>query len=173
MKALRSHGQGPPPAIRIVDADFGDPGHAAGIVAVLDSYASDPRGGGEPLAAEVRARLVPSLRAHPTSLVLLAFDGERPVGIAVCFVGFSTFAARPLLNVHDLAVVPDARGRGIGRALLAAAEARARRRGCCKLTLEVQDENARARGLYASFGFGDTIVAGSATRFLTKPLPPP
>ena len=44
---------------------------------------------------------------------------------------------------------------GAGRALLGAVEAHAREHGCCKLTLEVQHDNERARALYASFGFGD------------------
>jgi len=157
----------------IREADFADPSDGEAIVALLDSYASDPVGGGRPLDPDVRARLVPGLRSHPTALVLLAFRGARPVGIATCFFGFSTFSARPLLNVHDLAVVPECRGGGVGRRLLEAAEARARARGCCKLTLEVQDDNRRARGLYASFGFVDFVVAGSATRFLTKPLVSP
>lgn len=155
---------------RITAADFDDPAHGAAIVAVLDSYASDPVGGGEPLSDGVRAALVPGLARQPHALVLLAFEGATAVGIAVCFFGFSTFRAKPLLNVHDLAVVPARRGRGIGRALLAAAEERARAAGCCKLTLEVQDGNARARAVYERFGFTDVAVAGSITRFLEKRL---
>ena len=89
----------------------------------------------------------------------------------VCFFGLSTFQARPLLNIHDLAVVPEYLGKGIGRALLSAAETRARRHGCCRLTLEVQDDNQWARSLYESFGFEDFIVGNSApTRFLSKAL---
>jgi ribosomal protein S18 acetylase RimI-like enzyme len=159
--------------IEVVEADLAQSAHRAGILEVLDSYASDPIGGGTPLAAEVRQRLLPGLQEHPTTLVLLAFDGPRAVGVAVCFLGFSTFAARPLLNVHDLAVLPEWRGRGVGRALLEAAEARARARGCCKLTLEVQDSNQRARGLYESFGFSDYVLGNTGatpTRFLTKTL---
>jgi ribosomal protein S18 acetylase RimI-like enzyme len=158
-------------AVDIRTADFTDPVHRSGIVDVLDSYAGDPVGGGSPLADDVRARLVPTLERHPTALVLLASWERRPVGIAVCFFGLSTFQARPLLNVHDLAVIPEFRGKGIGRALLTAVEAEARRRGCCKLTLEVQDDNVRARALYAACGFGDFLVGGSPTRFLTKALP--
>jgi GNAT superfamily N-acetyltransferase len=156
--------------VEIVEADFADPAHGVAIVEVLDSYASDPIGGGKPLANDVRQRLVPELSAQPTALVLLAFADRQALGIAVCFFGFSTFAARPLLNIHDLAVVPEHRGKGIGRALLTAAEERARRRGCCKLTLEVQDENRRARAVYTRFGFEDFVIDGSATRFLSKPL---
>lgn len=157
--------------VEIVDVNFGDAAHGAGIVEVLNSYAADPVGGGEPLTADVRERLVPALRDHPSVLVLLAFAQERPVGIAVCFQGFSTFHARPLLNIHDLAVLPEWRGKGIGRKLLGAAEERARQRGCCRLTLEVQDDNGRALALYRSFGFADLVMGDSGpTRFLTKPL---
>jgi len=159
------------PNIQILDADYTDPTHRDGILAVIDSYASDPVGGGAPLPPGVRDALVDSLRDFPTSRVLLAFVDDAPVGAAICFMGFSTFAARPLLNVHDLAVLPEWRGRGVGRALLSGAEERARRDGCCKLTLEVQDDNLRARGLYESFGFADFVVGSEApTRFLTKSL---
>jgi GNAT superfamily N-acetyltransferase len=164
--------------IAIREADLADPRQAEAVVAIIDAYARDAFGGGTPLPAPVRERLVAGLRAHPTTLVLLAFDHDDAVGVAVCFFGFSTFAARPLLNVHDLAVVPAARRRGVGRALLAAAEARARARGCCKLTLEVLDRNAPARALYSSVGFDDASVGladaglgeSAFTRFLVKPL---
>ena len=148
-----------------------DPGDANAVVDVLDSYASDPRGGGVPLTADVRARLVPALRDHPTTLVLLAFLDGEPVGLSIGFIGFSSFAARRLLNIHDLAVRPGFRGRGIGRALLSAAEASARRRDCYKLTLEVQDDNTPARTLYDRFGFRDVVYGDSGpTRFLSKKI---
>jgi ribosomal protein S18 acetylase RimI-like enzyme len=157
--------------VRITTADLEDTAHARALLDVLDSYASDPVGGGKALAADVRARLVPGLKAQPNAVAVLAFDGDVPVGLAVCFFGFSTFKARPLLNIHDLAVVPDYRGRGIGRLLLGHVEGIARERGCCKLTLEVQDANARARGLYSRFGFTDFVVGEqTATRFLEKAL---
>lgn len=153
------------------EAELGDAQDASGIIAVLDSYASDPVGGGVPLSAAVRTTLIDKLRQRANVLVMLAIDDTQCVGIAICFFGLSTFAAEPLLNIHDLAVLPTHRGRGIGRALLEAAERRAREDGCCKLTLEVQDGNHRARGLYRSFGFGDLVFGDSGpTRFLTKPL---
>jgi GNAT superfamily N-acetyltransferase len=67
-------------------------------------------------------------------------------------LGFSTFYARPLVNVHDLSVLAAHRGQGVGRQLLAAVEAEAQRLGCCKLTLEVLERNP-ARRLYESCGF--------------------
>jgi len=156
--------------LHVRDADLDDERDARSIIALLDSYASAPVGGGQPLASDVRERLIPMLREHPTSLVLLAFVDDEPVGIAVCFFGLSSFRARPLLNIHDLAVLPQHHGKGVGQALLKAVEDRARRKGCCKLTLEVLDDNARARNLYRRFGFGDVVVDQSPTRFLAKQL---
>jgi GNAT superfamily N-acetyltransferase len=161
-------------SIEIREANLRDPADAAALVEALEAYARDPMGGASPLPTDVAERLAPSLAAHPGAHVLLAWEGSRPVGVATCFVGFSTFAARPLLNVHDLGVVADRRGRGIGRALLARAEVLARSLGCVKLTLEVLEDNALARDLYESFGFRDFALRGVARRalFLTKPVEP-
>jgi GNAT superfamily N-acetyltransferase len=50
----------------------------------------------------------------------LAFQGEQPVAVAVCFIGLSTFAAKPLVNIHDCMVLPVFRRKGVGRRLLEA-----------------------------------------------------
>ncbi len=104
--------------------------------------------------------------------MFLAYDGEAAVGVAVCFLGFSTFAAKPLVNLHDVAVVPTHRGRGVGWALLAAVEAKARELGCCKLTLEVLGKHERALRTCTAAGFKRYALqpyAGEAI-FLTKAL---
>ena len=142
-----------PPSLRIVRAELSDAAHAAAFVALLDHYARDPMGGGQGLSQTVRAELVPRLRARLDFVAFLAFDEERPVGLVNCFEGFSTFAARPLLNVHDIVVLGEYRGRGVGQALLGAAEAEARARDCCKLTLEVLSNNRAALAAYARAGF--------------------
>ncbi|HUD29754.1 MAG TPA: GNAT family N-acetyltransferase [Novosphingobium sp.] len=141
--------------LAIAQADFADPADAAAIVLVLDAYARDPMGGGEPLSADVRERLVPAMAQVPGAFALLARVGGEPVGLATCFMGFSTFAAAPLVNIHDVSVLPAHRGRGVARALFAAIEGEARARGACKVTLEVLSGNHRARELYASLGYGD------------------
>ncbi|WP_395329659.1 GNAT family N-acetyltransferase [Novosphingobium sp. BL-8H] len=146
-------------------ADYADAADAARVVALLDSYARDPMGGGKALSDDVRERLVPGLAAHQGAFSLLAFDGDEALGLANCITGFSTFAARPLVNIHDMAVLPEARGRGVGRALMLAVEAEARTRGACKITLEVLSGNATAKGLYAALGYGDYALdpqAGTA-----------
>ena len=136
------------PLLAIVEADLGRAEHQRAVVALTDAYARDPMGNGAPLPQEALDRLIPGLRAHPTTLVFIAYDGGQAVGIATCFLGFSTFHARPLVNVHDLAVLPARRGQGIGRRLLEAVERKARALGCCKVTLEVRDDNATAQALY-------------------------
>ena len=144
---------------QIVEADLDRVEHQRAVVALIDAYAADPMGSGQPLSDSVRAALVPGLRRHPTTLIFLAYDSDAPVGIAACFHGFSTFAAKPLINIHDLAVLPSHRGRGIGRRLLDAVEQRARTLGCCKVTLEVAENNRRARRLYEAVGFAQTVYA--------------
>jgi ribosomal protein S18 acetylase RimI-like enzyme len=158
--------------ISIGEADLQRPEHQEAVLALIDAYARDSMGNGEPLPPQVRERLLPGLRGHPTTMIFLAWVGGAAAGIAVCFLGFSTFAARPLVNIHDLAVLPAHRGRGVGRSLLRAVEQKARALGCCKLTLEVQENNDRARKLYASEGFGQAVYqpeAGGAL-FLAKKL---
>jgi ribosomal protein S18 acetylase RimI-like enzyme len=141
------------PGLRIGRLDPTAPRDAAALVALLDEYARDATGGSTPLAGEAKARLPALLASRPHYAGLLAWDGEAPVGLVNAFEGVSTFKARPLLNIHDIAVAASHRGRGVGRALLAAAEALARERGCCKLTLEALEGNVGAIGLYRSVGF--------------------
>jgi GNAT superfamily N-acetyltransferase len=142
------------PTLTIALADYNDPRDAADVVALLDAYARDPMGGGEPLSETTKARLTSDLAANPQAFSLLAHLEGRVVGLANCFMGYSTFAAASLVNIHDLAVLPETRGRGVGKALLAAVEAEALKRGACKITLEVLSGNP-ARRLYAREGFGD------------------
>lgn len=158
--------------LQIREANFDEERDGQALLAVLDDYASAPSGGGSALAVDVKQRLVPALRAQGNSLVLLAFVAGEVAGAATCFYGFSTFHARQLLNVHDLAVMPRFQRRGIGRALLAEAEARARAKGCCRVTLEVREDNQPARELYQSQGFRDFELAGVTypTLFLAKAL---
>jgi GNAT superfamily N-acetyltransferase len=139
--------------IDIVKADLGNAAHAAALFETLDAYASDAMGGGQRLPDFVRDNLAAELQKRPTAHVFLAFDGARAAGLATCIEGFSTFACKPLLNIHDLAVMPAYRGQGIARRLLARVEQEALALGCCKLTLEVLEGNAVARSLYRACGF--------------------
>ena len=158
--------------VEITEADLNRTEHQNAVVELIDAYAMDSMGDGKPLSAEVRRDLIPGLKQHPTTIILLAYHGDKAVGIAVCFLGFSTFVARPLINIHDLAVLPAHRGQGIGQRLLEAVERKARNLGCCKLTLEAQENNHRARQVYEAAGFAQAVYekAAGGSLFLSKPL---
>lgn len=151
-----------PPKPHILAVSLDDPQHAAALLALLDHYAHDPMGGGAGLSDAARAYLVPALRKRNDYCGFIAWEDGEAVGLINCFEGFSTFAARPLLNVHDIVVHTARRGHGIGAQLLAAAEAHAQSRGCCKLTLEVLSNNAPALAAYRRFGFAPYVLDPSA-----------
>jgi len=156
----------------IVEADLSRAEHQNATLELVNAYAMDPMGDGKPLSDIARRDLITGLRKHPTTMVFIAYGGADPAGIAVCFRGFSTFAARPLINVHDFFVMPAYRGAGIARLLFAAIEERARELGCCKLTLEVLENNHRARSIYAAAGFSQPVYAPGfgGSLFLSKSL---
>ena len=137
----------------VVRVDYRNPMHGQALVAMLDAYARDPAGGATPLSEFARTNLVPALAERPQAFSVLAFDGDQPVGLANCLEGFSSFACRPLVNVHDLAVASSHRGQRVGERMLALVETIARERGACKLTLEVLAGNHSANQLYARVGF--------------------
>src|SRR5690348_15568091 len=112
--------------VDIIEANLDRPDHQRDVLSLTAAYALDPMGNGGPLKPEVLDRLIPGLKSHPTTLIFLAYVDGRPVALATCFRGFSTFAARPLINISDLAVLPTYRGQGIGRELLTAVEQKAR-----------------------------------------------
>ncbi len=90
--------------------------------------------------------------ARPAAEVVLAEDGGQPVGFALFFHGFSTFAGRRTLFLEDLFVVPEARGRGVGTALLVHLARLAGERGCARFEWNVLDWNADAIAVYRALG---------------------
>jgi ribosomal protein S18 acetylase RimI-like enzyme len=163
-----------PDGIRIVRCDYADPAHAGALAHLLDGYARDVMGGGKALPAQVLQSIAAELARRPQAFSVLAFvdagAGSTPAGLVNCFEGFSTFAAMPLVNVHDVAVDPQFRGLGIARRMLQEVEAIARERGCCKLTLEVLQGNTTAIRLYESAGFQgyQLVEAMGQAMFLQK-----
>jgi GNAT superfamily N-acetyltransferase len=134
-------------------ADFSNPTHAHAIVYLLNEYAKDPMGGGEALSAFTQANLVNEMAKRPTCHAAIAFVDGKPAGLINCIEGFSTFACKPLLNIHDVVVLAEFRGQGISSLLLKKAEEIANGLGCCKLTLEVLEGNTLAQAAYIANGF--------------------
>jgi GNAT superfamily N-acetyltransferase len=146
----------------ITATDLADLCHVEAFHDLLEHYARDPMGGGDGLSDYAKVHLVSTLKEVPGFHGALAWLDGKAVGLIDCFAGFSTFAARPLLNVHDIVVRENLRGQGIGQALLAWAEQRARQLGCCKLTLEVLSNNTRAMASYQQAGFAPYVLDPAA-----------
>ena len=158
-------------SLRIQEADLSNGEHQQAVVELLDAYARDVTAGGQGLADDVRSRVAAGLHEHTTAFVLLAWNDDVPVGIAVCLIGFSTFAARRTINIHDLGVLQNHRGQGIGRKLIEHVVAIGREIDCCKLTLEVERSNPALR-LYESTGFrtNDHLDSDATVLFLERKL---
>ena len=158
--------------IEVLLADYRNPVHARALVDLLDSYARDPAGGGTALAPEVLAGLPEALAARPQAFSVLAYDGAQAVGLVNCIEGFSTFACKPLVNVHDVVVLPSHRGQRITQHMFACVEQEARARGACKLTLEVLSANHSALRAYVREGFANFQLdpAFGQAMFLQKKL---
>lgn len=156
--------------INFLRADLHNPKHAEDVLFLLDHYAAHPMGQGRGLDDDVRGRLISGLQAHPTTIVLLAYADDAPVGIALCFLGYSSFKAAPLLNIHDFAIHQLARGMGVGRKLMQAVFDTASELECCRVTLEVAVENEPAKQLYLKCGFQPADPDSTAQWYWTKPM---
>jgi GNAT superfamily N-acetyltransferase len=139
--------------VEVVEADLSRPAHAGAVLELMHCYAQEPAGGGAELGEQVKRDLIPALQRRQDALILLAMQDGEAVGLLNAFEAFSTFAAAPLLNIHDVYVLASLRGTGVGRALFEHAERVARHRGYCKMTLEVLSGNLPAQHLYRAQGF--------------------
>jgi len=140
--------------INIQIADYSSVKDAEAVVDLMNHYALDKMGGGEALSESVKASLVPGLANVAGAFSVLAFVDGNPAGLINCFMGFSTFKAKPLINIHDVIVLEDFRGLKLSQIMLEKVEVIAKERGCCKLTLEVLQGNKVAQSAYIKFGFG-------------------
>lgn len=147
---------------KILLADLTLSAHADAVVFLLNEYARDEMGGGTDLPEFVKQNLTAELMKRPQAHAILAFINNEPAGLAICFEGFSTFACKPLLNIHDVVVASSYRGRGLAKKMLAKAEDIAQHMGACKLTLEVLEGNASAQAAYKACGFAPYELAASA-----------
>jgi ribosomal protein S18 acetylase RimI-like enzyme len=142
-------------SIEIVKANYLNEKHAKEIAFLMDSYASDPMGGGKPLTEEVRNNIAKELSKLPYASSIVSYVDGIAAGLVNCFEQCSTFSCKPLINIHDIIVLKEYRGNGLSQKMLERVEDIAISKGCCKLTLEVLDGNQIARSSYNKFGFSD------------------
>lgn len=153
-------------------ADYQNPQHAADMITLMDEYARLPMIHGKPLPDDIKTKLASTLSQVPGAFSVLCYVDDTPAGLANCLQSFSTFKCQPLVNVHDVMVSADFQGQGLTRKMFSKVEAVARERGCCKLTLEVLENNEPARRAYRNIGF-ESYGAGpehGAAQFWEKEL---
>ena len=142
-----------PKDIRIREADFDDPDDLAAVRRLVEAFAEVSE---VELTSTVRDTVAPFL-GRTAAFVLLAelveADRRRPIGMLIAQRIIASFRACERINIHDLYVAADHRGRGLGRRLLDSCADRGRALGCCDLTLEVAGDNHVARRLYRRYGF--------------------
>lgn len=138
--------------LEIVEVDLSNKKHADAVLTVTNRYAKDPMGRGASLSDSTQRTLITELKKIPMYIGFVAFIDGKPAGLANCFYTLSSFKAAPVINIHDLIVMPDYRSMGIGKALIGTVTKKAKEKNCCKVTLEVREDN-RARNLYEREGF--------------------
>lgn len=139
--------------VTVKECDYSNIDDLEAIGFLINAYIGDEMGGGELLDEHQKIMLADELNKHPKSIVLLASVGESRCGMLIAFENFSTFTVKPMINIHDVIVLKERRGKRIGHALMDAVIAVAERRNCSRLTLEVRKDNAIAQHLYKSKGF--------------------
>jgi ribosomal protein S18 acetylase RimI-like enzyme len=139
----------------IIQADLTNEIHARAYLALMSHYACDPMGGGEDLSDFTKQNLVSSLLKRTDVVILLIFKEDKPAALLTAIEGFSTFACKPLFNIHDVVVHIDFRGLKLSAMLFAEIEKIAKQRDYCKITLEVLSGNEIAKNAYLKQGYAD------------------
>jgi ribosomal protein S18 acetylase RimI-like enzyme len=142
--------------INIIKCDYENPKHTNAVKLLLNAYIADEMGDGTVLDEKTGDTLIKKLNSHERAIVLLAKDGDEFIGLLTAFENIATFKAKPMINVHDIIVLKEYRGRGAGRRLMNAVVVEAKKRECARITLEVREDNAAARNLYKSMDFKQT-----------------
>jgi GNAT superfamily N-acetyltransferase len=157
--------------ISIVRVDYANPRQAADLKSLLHEYAEWETGMANRIADDYFDGLPESLARFPTAFSLLAYRDDLAVGLINGFFGFSTFAKKRLINIHDVTVTQSARGQGVATRMLEEVERIARENNCCRITLEVLEDNEPARRAYQKSGFARTPHhPQTETLFLQKTL---
>lgn len=158
--------------IEVINADLENKQHAEAYLALMSHYASDPMGGGEDISDFAKQHLISTLLKRSDVFIVLIFIDGKPAALLTAIEGFSTFACKPLFNIHDVVVHHNFRGKGLTKHLFGKIEEVAKQRDCCKITLEVLSGNEIACNAYKALGFSDYQLdpAFGSALFWTKKL---
>lgn len=120
------------------------------LFTLMNAYMMDKMGIEEELSSEHFKQILIGLQQQCNYRGIVVTKDDEAVGLANCFVNFSTFKAKPLLNIHDFIILPKYRELGIGRYLMQSVKQFSKANKHCKITLEVREDNTIAQSLYQS-----------------------
>ena len=139
--------------MQLIKVDLNNEKHRSAVLRLLNDYMLDEMGIGEAMPGELGPKIIEGLKKHSGYLGFLIHVGDNFAALANCNLVFSTWKAKPLINIHDFIVSPKFRNRGVGLFLLRAIENYAREKGYCRINLEVRQDNLKAQNLYKKAGF--------------------
>lgn len=131
--------------------------HAAQVIKLLNDYMKDPMGNNRPMEKTLAPAIISGLKSHSAFVGFFVMADDQYAGLANCNVNFSTFQAKPLINIHDFIVAPEFRSMGAGQFLLQGVINYASDNGFCRVNLEVREDNLKAKSLYKKLGFSDCV----------------
>ncbi|MFB6343675.1 GNAT family N-acetyltransferase [Saccharicrinis sp. FJH62] len=127
--------------------------HITAFKKLLSVYMIDEMGSKRQLYPEQSSKVVQDLMKQSNYCGFLVKAGNEYIAMANCFINYSTFRGKQLLNIHDYIVTPEYRQKGVGSFLMDEIIFYCESQGYCRINLEVREDNFKAQGLYKKSGF--------------------
>lgn len=143
--------------LSIIQVDLQNPLHCDQVIKLLNDYMNDPMGNNNPMPKDLAPQIIYGLKQYSGFLGFFVMAGDQFAGLANCNINFSTFQAKPLINIHDFIVAPEYRNIGAGQFLLRGILNYASQNDYCRVNLEVREDNLTAKSLYKKMGFSDCV----------------
>ena len=141
------------PEKKFIQVDLNNSIHCEQVIVLLNNYMEDEMGVSKSMPKELAPKIIVGLKSHSAYLGFFVCIDNEFVALANCNLNYSTWQAKPLINIHDFIVFSAYRKQGVGVFLLNEIEKYAREKGYCKLNLEVRYDNLKAQNLYKNAGF--------------------
>ena len=151
----------------IIEVDLNNNIHCSALLRLLNEYMLDDMGIGEPMPEDLGPKIIKGLKNHSAYFGFFVLIGNDFAALANCNLNYSTWKAKPLVNIHDFIVLPNFRKLGVGMFLLNEIAKYASEKGYCRINLEVRHDNYKAQNLYKKAGF---IECSPANYFWEKKL---
>jgi ribosomal protein S18 acetylase RimI-like enzyme len=141
--------------MQFTKVDLNNPDHCTQLIKLLNDYMLEPMGNNQPMDSELAPQIISGLKNYQGYLGFFAIDSHDYIALANCNQNFSTFKAKPILNIHDFIVTSVHRGKGVGVFLMNELLNYAEKNGFCRVNLEVRTDNSNAKALYQKLGFAE------------------